>query len=346
MSLALTDFNYTLPPDSIAVFPEKDRANSRLMHLPKIGELNHYRFRDLKTFLKSGDVLVLNNTRVIPARLFGYKESGGEVELLLLEQVSGSEWEALVNPSGRVKKDTILNFGESPLSLKARVMDDPREGTGERRLDFGGDIRDILEKIGHVPLPPYIQRQDIPADKERYQTVFANKTGAIAAPTAGLHFTKELLMEIEELGVSLAYVTLHVGYGTFKPITAENIEEHKIFEESYEVTENAALTINSALSEKRRVIACGTTSVRTLESAVDKRGRVRSGVGTTSLFIYPPYEFKVIDGLITNFHLPESSLLMLVAAFLGSRDKLIEAYQEAINQKYRFYSYGDAMIII
>jgi S-adenosylmethionine:tRNA ribosyltransferase-isomerase len=351
--LKLSDFDYSLPKHLIASYPPEDRASARLLRIErKTGHFSHYTFRGLCDFLQPGDVLVLNNTKVIPARLFGRKETGGRVEGLLLRKVKTNCWEALLRPSGRIRKDAVLWFGENGVRLGARVLDHARPGSGERLLEFEEDsLEEKIKKIGHIPLPPYLDRPDTPIDRELYQTVFAQKEGAVASPTAGLHFDQDLLDRLKQKGVELAFVTLHVGYGTFQPVAVENPAEHQIEEEEFEITEPTSRMINRALDENRRVIACGTTSVRTLESAMNpKTERIEPKSGKTSLFIYPPYRFKTVQGLITNFHLPKSTLLLLVAAFLdergSGRDKLFHIYDEAIRERYRFYSYGDAMLIL
>lgn len=342
----LSDFDYHLPQELIAAFPPEDRPSAKLLHVGRAsGEISHFIFRDIKQFLKKGDVLVLNNTKVIPARLFGTKRTGGQVEALLLKEVGPRQWKALLRPGGRIKKGVFLKFGEEG-ELDAEVLDDAVPDSGERLIQFCGDnFREKIQKIGHIPLPPYIDRPDTKLDREMYQTVYAQKEGAVASPTAGLHFDKTLLTELEGQGIEIVYVTLHTSYGTFQPVAVEELEKHQMFSEEFEVTEEAAEKLNRALAEKRRIVACGTTSVRTLESAVGEDGKIKAQRAETKLFVYPPYQFKVIGGMITNFHLPKSSLLLLVAAFLGM-DRMMQAYQEAIRKDYRFYSYGDAMVIL
>ncbi len=367
--MLLSDFDYELLPERIAAFPPKDRSSARLLKVDRAtGAFSHHTFRDIETFLKAGDVLVLNNTKVLPARIFGKRPTGGKVEALLLKETAPNEWEALLRPGGRIKKGIQISFGDLKTELVAEVLDDSHPDSGARRIRFSDShVKSKLKKIGHIPLPPYIDRPDSEIDRELYQTVFAKEEGAVASPTAGLHFDEKLLKQLEKKGVEIIYVTLHTSYGTFQPIGEEDFLKHKMFAEDFEVTESAAEKINRALEEGRRVIACGTTSVRTLESAsVDKgrnhffdpkRGQTRGSdpfdfpvwriqpmKGQTRLFIYPGYEFKVVKGIITNFHLPKSSLLLLVAAFLGL-DKMKAAYAEAIKENYRFYSYGDAMLI-
>ncbi|MBN1688763.1 MAG: tRNA preQ1(34) S-adenosylmethionine ribosyltransferase-isomerase QueA [Candidatus Omnitrophica bacterium] len=347
--LKLSEFDYELSKDLIALEPPPRRPEARLLYVSRNGEeISHHRFDDLLGFLTKGDILVLNNTKVIPARLFGRKATGGKIEGFLLEENPNHEWRVLLRPGGRVSKGAHLVFGENGISLQAEVLNDPCPNSVERILRFLGgseEIQEKIRKIGHVPLPPYINRPDNDLDRELYQTVFAEKEGAVASPTAGLHFDRNLLDQISNRGVEIVYVTLHVSYATFRPIHVEEIEKHEMFEERFEVTREAARQLNCGLKEGRRIIACGTTSVRTLESAVNVAGEIVPQQGKTRLFIYPPYPFKVVQGLITNFHLPKSSLLLLVAAFLG-KDKLFRAYEEAIQKGYRFYSYGDAMVIL
>lgn len=350
--LTLKDFDYELPRELVAAYPPSERPSAGLLVVDRrSGGFSHHFFRDLVQFLKAGDVLVLNNTKVIPARIFGKKTTGGKVEVLLLKEKNGPgdcEWEALLRPGGRIKKGNELSFGENGIRIQARVLDEPRPDSGERLLRFEGDplqVREILKAIGHIPLPPYIDRPDSPVDRELYQTVFAAKEGAVASPTAGLHFDWKLLQQIEKTGIEIVYITLHTSYGTFQPVTERELLERKLFAERFEISEAAAEKINRALSQNRRIIACGTTTVRALESAAVREGKVRAQVSETRLFIYPPYSFKIANGIITNFHLPKSSLLLLVSAFLG-RGKLFSAYQEAIRSQYRFYSYGDAMVIL
>lgn len=339
--MKLSDFDYSLPQELIASRPLEERTQARLLVLDrKTGSLAHRRFYELPQFLRPGDVLVLNNTRVFPARILGTRPSGGKVEALLIQENEDGTWQALLRPGGKIKKDDALFFNNGNGGLRAKVLDPSRQDSGERRLRFEApQPREILRKIGHVPLPPYIRRPDEPADRTAYQTVFAEKEGAVAAPTAGLHFEQALLEALTRQGVEIVFVTLYVGYGTFQPVLTEELEKHAMFPETYEITSEAAERIRKAKAEGRRVIACGTTVVRTLESFVC------AGQGTTRLFIYPPYEFKIVDALITNFHVPKSTLLMLVSAFAGL-DFVKEAYEEAVRERYRFFSYGDAMLIV
>ncbi len=342
--MKVSDFDYTLPKELIAKFPAEPRDSSRLMVLNrKTGEIEHRIFRDIKEYLKEGDLLVLNDTKVIPARLYGELPTGAKVEVLLVRQVEPGTWEVMGRPAKKLKPGRRVIF--SP-ELSAEVL--KYLGEGRRLLKFrypeGKEFMEILSRIGRVPLPPYIEREERPEDREKYQTVFAKKEGSVAAPTAGLHFTPELLKELKEMGVIIKTVTLHVGPGTFKPVKVDRVEEHRMDYETYTVPPETAAEVNRAKEEGRRVIAVGTTVVRTLESAADEEGFVESGEGSTNLFIYPGYRFKVIDALITNFHLPRSTLLMLVCAFAG-KEKVLNAYREAVKEGYRFYSFGDAMFI-
>ncbi|MDP3920938.1 MAG: tRNA preQ1(34) S-adenosylmethionine ribosyltransferase-isomerase QueA [Candidatus Omnitrophota bacterium] len=345
--LTLSDFDYTLPQELIAEYPVRERTQARLLRVERgSGELSHSRFSELSQFLKAGDVLVLNNTKVFPARIFGRKSTGAKVEVVLLERAEGRSFEALVKPSGRIRKGSHIQFGENGSRMEAEVTDEAREGSGVRSLEFrDANFRECLEQIGHMALPPYIRRADTPEDRENYQTVFAEKEGAVAAPTAGLHFDCDLLSQLWGLGVEIVFVTLHVGYGSFQPVVVEDVSSHRMFAEYFEVSEETAACLNRARESGRRIIACGTTSARALESAVGEDGRLKAKKEKTRLFVYPPYEFRCVDGLITNFHLPKSTLLLLVSAFVG-REKLFNAYEVAIRERYRFYSYGDAMLIL
>jgi S-adenosylmethionine:tRNA ribosyltransferase-isomerase len=326
-----SDFDYDLPAASIAQ-EAAPRGESRLLVLDRTGPDRHARVRDLPRLLRPGDLLVLNDTRVIPARLFGRSAGGGRMEVLLVERTGEREWDALVKPGKRARPGARIDFEEG---LAAEVIGKSED---RYRLRFSEPVEPHLERLGHIPLPPYIHRPDTLEDRERYQTVYARTPGAIAAPTAGLHFTEGLLREIEEAGVGIARVTLHVGIGTFKPVSVETIEEHRMDRERYEISEEAAAAIGSA----ERIIAVGTTVVRTLESAAVGDREVRAGSGSTELFITPGFRFQVVDALLTNFHLPRSTLLMLVSAFAG-RERVLAAYEEAVREGYRFYSYGDAM---
>lgn len=341
-NLKKSDFYFDLPEELIAQDPLEDRSSSRLLVLDKkTGETSHHIFKEILTFLNPGDCLVLNNTKVIPARLFGKKEdTGAVIEVLLLKRKENDIWETLVKPGKKCKPGTSLVFGEG--LLHATVLETVEDGNRLIQFSYEGIFEEILDKLGEMPLPPYITHKL--EDKNRYQTVYAKYEGSAAAPTAGLHFTKELLKEIEEKGIETAYVTLHVGLGTFRPVKTDNILEHHMHSEFYQVTEEAAEKINRAKKEGHRVICVGTTSCRTVESAADDNGVVKPGCGNTEIFIYPGYQFKVLDALITNFHLPESTLVMLVSALAG-REHILNAYEEAIREKYRFFSFGDAMLI-
>ncbi|MBQ1850056.1 MAG: tRNA preQ1(34) S-adenosylmethionine ribosyltransferase-isomerase QueA [Lachnospiraceae bacterium] len=343
MELKKSDFYFDLPQELIAQDPLEDRSASRLLHLDKLtGAVDHHIFKEVPTFLKPGDCLVLNNTKVIPARLLGEREgTGGHVEVLLLTRKESDVWETLVKPGKKCKPGTRLTFGDG--LLKAEVLETLEDGNRRIKFFYDGIWEEVLDRLGEMPLPPYITHKL--KDKNRYQTVYAKYEGSAAAPTAGLHFTKELLADIEKQGIKIVYVTLHVGLGTFRPVKEENVLDHHMHSEWYQVTPEAAKTINDTKAAGGRVICVGTTSCRTIESASDENGAVKAGSGDTQIFIYPGYRFKVLDGLITNFHLPESTLVMLVSALAG-REHVLAAYQEAIKERYRFFSFGDAMIII
>ncbi len=342
-SLKKSDFYYDLPEELIAQDPLKDRSSSRLLSLDKEnGKTGHHSFRDVASFLKPGDCLVLNNTKVIPARLIGHKEeTGAAIEVLLLKRKENDCWETLVKPGKKARPGAKIIFGGG--LLKGEVLEVVEEGNRLIQFTYEGIFEEILDRLGEMPLPPYITHKL--QDKNRYQTVYAKYEGSAAAPTAGLHFTPELLAEIEGMGIKTAYVTLHVGLGTFRPVKEDNILNHHMHSEFYEITKEAADTINRTKEEGGRVICVGTTSCRTIESAADEKGMVHPGSGNTEIFIYPGYRFKVLDGLITNFHLPESTLIMLVSALAG-RENVLRAYKEAVAEKYRFFSFGDAMIIL
>lgn len=343
MELKKSDFYYDLPRELIAQHPLEQRSASRLMHLSReTGEVSHYHFTDIKRFLRAGDCLVLNNTRVIPARLFGKRmDTGGAVEVLLLRRRELMLWEVLVRPGKKARVGMKLQFGDGLLT--GEVTDIVEEGNRLIRFSCDGVFEEVLDRLGEMPLPPYITEKL--EDKNRYQTVYAKYDGSAAAPTAGLHFTDELLAEVASMGVDIAYVTLHVGLGTFRPVKEDNILEHHMHTEWYEVSPQAAGQINHVRQNGGRVICVGTTSCRTVESCADETGLVRAGQGETDIFIYPGYKFKVPDGLITNFHLPESTLIMLVSALAG-RERVLGAYEEAVRERYRFFSFGDAMIIV
>ena len=337
-----SDFYFDLPPELIAQDPLEDRSSSRLLCLDKeTGKVIHRHFRDILDYLRPGDCLVLNNTKVIPARLLGVKEdTGAHVEVLLLKRREKDVWETLVKPGKKCKAGARLSFGDG--LLKATVLETVEEGNRMISFEYEGIFEEILDKLGEMPLPPYITHKL--QDKNRYQTVYAKYEGSAAAPTAGLHFTQELLQEVQKKGVHIAYVTLHVGLGTFRPVKEENVLEHHMHSEFYQVTEETAQLINQTKAQGGRIICVGTTSCRTVESASDEEGVIHAGEGDTQIFIYPGYHFKMLDALITNFHLPESTLVMLVSALAG-REHVLEAYQAAIKERYRFFSFGDAMFI-
>ena len=342
MDMKTSDFYFDLPEELIAQDPLEDRTSSRLLVLNKeSGKVEHHIFKEIKDYLNPGDVLVLNNTKVIPARLLGVKEdTGAHVEVLLLKRHDKDIWETLVKPGKKCKPGARLSFGDG--LLKAEVLDTMEEGNRLIRFEYEGIWEEVLDSLGEMPLPPYITHKL--QDKNRYQTVYAKYDGSAAAPTAGLHFTTGLLQELEDKGVEIVYVTLHVGLGTFRPVKVDNVLEHHMHSEFYQVSEEAAVAINKAKSEGRRVICVGTTSCRTVESAAKEKGVVQAGCGNTEIFIYPGYEFKILDALITNFHLPESTLVMLVSALAG-KEQVLYAYDEAIKERYRFFSFGDAMFI-
>lgn len=336
------DFYFDLPQELIAQNPLEDRASSRLLVLDRsTGEVEHRKFRDILEYLNPGDCLVINDTKVIPARLIGSKEgTDAKIEVLLLKRKENDIWETLVKPGKKAKPGTVIRFGDG--ILKGTVVDVVEEGNRLIQFSYEGIFEEILDQLGQMPLPPYITHQL--KDKNRYQTVYAKHEGSAAAPTAGLHFTKELLQEIEDRGVKIAHVTLHVGLGTFRPVKVENVLDHHMHSEFYVVEKSEAEKINSTKREGGRVICVGTTSCRTIESASDENGVLKAGSGWTDIFIYPGYQFKILDCLITNFHLPESTLVMLVSALAG-REHVLAAYEEAVKERYRFFSFGDAMFI-
>jgi len=340
--LKTSDFYYDLPKELIAQDPLEDRSSSRLMAVHwRSGRIEHKKFTDIIDYIRPGDCLVRNNTKVIPARLFGVKEdTGAAVELLLLKRRQQDVWETLVKPGRKARTGARLIFGEG--LLRGEIVDVLTDGNRLIQFHYDGIFEEILDELGQMPLPPYITHKL--EDKNRYQTVYAKYEGSAAAPTAGLHFTDNLLRQIAEQGVETAYVTLHVGLGTFRPVKADNLSEHHMHSEYYEVTKEAADKINSAKAAGGRIICVGTTSCRTVESAADENGIVRPGCGNTEIFIYPGYRFQVLDCLITNFHLPESTLVMLVSALAG-RENVLAAYEEAVKERYRFFSFGDAMFI-
>ena len=336
------DYDYDLPEELIAQDPLEDRSSSRLMVLDRqTGDVEHRHFTDILEYFHPGDCLVVNNTKVIPARLFGVKEdTQAKIEVLLLKRKENDIWETLVKPGKKAKPGTKLVFGDGLLT--AEVVDVVEEGNRLIQFHYDGIFEEILDQLGQMPLPPYITHQL--KDKNRYQTVYAKYDGSAAAPTAGLHFTKELLQKVKDMGVDIAEVTLHVGLGTFRPVKVENVLDHHMHSEFYMVSQEAADKINRAKESGHRVIAVGTTSTRTLEAAADENGRLYETSGWTEIFIYPGYQFKVIDALITNFHLPQSTLVMLVSALAG-REHVLHAYETAVKEKYRFFSFGDAMLI-
>lgn len=353
--MLISEYDYNLPEELIAQMPADKRDNSRMMVLNrKDRTISHKHFYDIVDLIEPNTLLVMNNTKVLPARLIGHKDTGAKIEVFLLKQNSKMQdehenWEVLIKPSKRVKSDTIIKISDE-LSVRAiKRLEENGEWLVELIFFKGDNVLDVLHRNGNIPLPPYIERK-IPnedlkkLDFERYQTVYAKDEGSVAAPTAGLHFTKEILKKLENKGVELAYVTLNVGLGTFRPVQCENVENHKMHSETFEISEKAAEQINRAKAEGKKIVAVGTTTVRTLETAYKKFGCIKACHDHSELFIYPPYEFKVIDNLITNFHLPKSTLLMLVSALAG-KDFIFEAYKEAIENKYRFFSYGDCMYI-
>lgn len=337
-----SDFYFDLPEELIAQDPLEDRSSSRMLLLNKnTGEIEHHVFREVIDYLHPGDCLVLNNTKVIPARLMGVKEdTGASIEVLLLKRKENDVWETLVKPGKKARPGAKLSFGDGLLT--AEVLEVVEEGNRLIQFRYEGIFEEVLDKLGEMPLPPYITHKL--QDKNRYQTVYAKYEGSAAAPTAGLHFTKELLAKIEAKGINIAYVTLHVGLGTFRPVKVDNILEHHMHSEYYHVSQEAADKINKAKDSGHRVICVGTTSCRTVESASDENGRLQECCDNTEIFIYPGYKFKVLDALITNFHLPESTLVMLVSALAG-KEQILHAYEEAIREQYRFFSFGDAMFI-
>ena len=340
--LKTSDFDYELPPELIAQDPLEDRSSSRLLVLDKdTGAVQHRIFKNITEYLRPGDCLVINDTRVIPARLFGVKrDTGAKVEILLLKRREADVWETLVKPGKKVRPGTELSFGGGQLT--ASVLETVEDGNRLIQFHYEGIFEEILDQLGQMPLPPYITHSL--KDKNRYQTVYARHDGSAAAPTAGLHFTEELLKQIEEMGVRIAHVTLHVGLGTFRPVKVEHVLDHHMHSEFYMVEEAEAKKVNEAKEAGGRVICVGTTSCRTVESASTEDGILKAGTGWTDIFIYPGYRFKVLDALITNFHLPESTLVMLVSALAG-REHILDAYKEAVKERYRFFSFGDAMLI-
>lgn len=342
--MKLTDFNYDLPEELIAQTPIANRDESRLLVLDKnTGSIEHRVFKNILEYITPKDCLVINETKVIPARIFGSREGKDEkIELLLIKDFGNNEWEVLVKPGKKCKIGTKIFFGKDKALISAEVIDIFEDGNRKVKLEYTGILNEILDEIGVMPLPPYIHEEL--KEKDRYQTVYAKYDGSSAAPTAGLHFTKELIAEIEKLGIKIAKVTLHVGLGTFRPVKEETIEEHKMHSEYYEIGKDACDIINETKKNGGKVFCVGTTSCRTIESVADENGHMEPKSGNTEIFIYPGYTFKVMDNLITNFHLPESTLVMLVSALAG-RENILNAYNEAIKEKYRFFSFGDAMLI-
>lgn len=340
--MKVKEFDYFLPTELIAQHPLEKRDESRLMVLDRCdGSITHKKFKDILEYLNPGDCLVLNNTRVLPARLIGTKkDSGGKIEFLLLKRLQDNEWETLVKPGKKAQVGTKFVFGAG--ELEAQVISVSEDGNRIVKFFYQGIFEEVLDRLGQMPLPPYIKEQL--EDKERYQTVYSKEQGSAAAPTAGLHFTKELLQNISEKGIKIAFLTLHVGLGTFRPVKEENIESHNMHSEYYQMSKETAEVINSTKRNGNRVIAVGTTSCRTLETIGDDQGFVKEQAGWTNIFIYPGYKFKIIDGIITNFHLPQSTLIMLISAFTN-KTMILDAYETAVEEKYRFFSFGDAMFI-
>ena len=340
--MKVSEFNYDLPEELIAQTPLAKRDESRLMVLNRKNQtIEHKKFKDIIEYLNPGDCLVRNNTKVIPARIYGKKETGANVEFLLLNNIEGDIWESIVRPGNKLHVGTKVIFGDG--LLKAQILEIMPGGTRKVKFTYNGIFNEILDKIGLMPLPPYIHEEL--KDNDRYQTVYAKYNGSAAAPTAGLHFTPELLKKIEEKGIKIANVTLHVGIGTFRPVKEENVEEHQMHTEHFYIKQEDVDKINETKKAGKRVIAVGTTSCRVLETIADENGLVKETEGDTGIYIYPGYKFKCLDGLITNFHLPQSTLLMLVSALAG-KDYIMKAYKEAVKEKYRFFSFGDAMFII
>lgn len=339
--MKVSEFNYELPEELIAQTPIEKRDESRLMVLNKEKQtIEHKTFKDIIDYLEEGDVLVRNNTKVIPARLYGKKETGANVEFLLLNPIEEDIWECIVRPGNKLHVGTKVMFGKK--LLQAQILEIMEGGTRKVKFYYEGILNEILDQIGLMPLPPYIHEEL--KQKERYQTVYAKHNGSAAAPTAGLHFTEELLEKLQKKGVIIANVTLHVGIGTFRPVKEERVENHKMHAEHYYIKQEEADKINQAKKNGKKVIAIGTTSCRVLETVADENGEIKEAEGETKIFIYPGYQFKILDGLITNFHLPQSTLLMLVSALAG-KDYMMKAYEKAVKEKYRFFSFGDAMLI-
>lgn len=346
--MLLSDFDYELPGELIAQYPNQKRDEARLLIVDRAtGQISHRKFFDITDYLKPGDCLVMNDSKVIPARLHGRKkETGAKVEVLLIKRKKNNIWEAMVKPGKKLKPGATIIFSDEPDKLfEADVLDYSEDGTRLLQFRCNGVFHDRLEELGNIPLPPYIDREAEALDKEMYQTVYCREEGSVASPTAGLHFTEDLLERVKAAGVNTVYITLHVGIGTFRPVKTESVEEHHMHFEEYHISQEAADLINRTKAKGGRVISVGTTSTRTMESAVNDEGLLIAGSGSTDIFIYPGYEFKIVDSLITNFHLPKSTLLMLISA-LYDREKILDVYREAVNMKYQFFSYGDAMLII
>ncbi|KHM51804.1 S-adenosylmethionine:tRNA ribosyltransferase-isomerase [Anaerovibrio lipolyticus DSM 3074] len=339
--MKLTEFDYNLPEELIAQTPVEPRNSSRLMVLDPVDEtIEHRHFYDLKEYLEPGDTLIFNDTRVLPARLLGWREgTGGKVEVFLLRRIDGDTWETLVKPGRKAREGQVVRFSDE---LTCIVQDSTDFGGRIVKFNYEGIFEEILDRLGETPLPPYIHEKL--EDSERYQTVYSREKGSAAAPTAGLHFTKEQMAELKDMGVNLGFVTLHVGLGTFRPVSVDNIEEHVMHKEYYSISQETAELIKATKAAGKRVIAVGTTSIRTLESAATSVGEINGRTDWTNIFIYPGYEFKIVDGIITNFHLPKSTLIMLISAFAG-REFVLKAYETAVEEKYRFFSFGDAMMI-
>lgn len=340
----ISEFDYELPLELIAQHPSQKREDCRLLVVHRDNDtVEHKHFYDILDYLKPGDCLVMNDSKVLPARMFGVKEgTGAKIEFLLSKRKEGDIWETIVRPGKRLHPGAIVSFGDG--KLRAEILDYGPDGTRIVKFMYDGVFLEILEEIGRMPLPPYIERETEFEDKDRYQTVYCREEGSVAAPTAGLHFTEEILEKAKAKGVKLAFVTLHVGIGTFRPVKCEVVEEHKMHFEEYMVSQEAADIINQTKAEGGRIISVGTTSTRTLESASDENGVVKAGSGSTGIFIYPGYKYKVVNSLITNFHLPKSTLLMLISA-LYNRERILDVYKTAVEEKYQFFSYGDAMFI-
>lgn len=346
--MLINDFDYELPAELIAQYPSQKRDEARLLVVNReSGKTEHRTFFDVLEYLKPGDCLVMNDSKVLPARMYGIKrDTGAKAEILLTKRHDGDVWEAMVKPGKKLRPGAVIDLcTETGKNMSAEILDYSEDGTRMIRFSYDGDFHERLEENGHIPLPPYIDRKDESLDRQMYQTVYCREEGSVAAPTAGLHFTEELLVKAKEKGVRLAYVTLHVGIGTFRPVKCDVVEDHHMHFEEYEITPENAEIINRTKAEGGRIISVGTTSTRTMESAASDDGVIHAGHGSTDIFIYPGYRFKVVDCLITNFHLPKSTLLMLISA-LYDREKILEIYNEAVAEKYRFFSYGDAMFII